>query len=230
MNLLANWFKRVFGKSKELLNEDEPIKDGFSESDYEIDYDLKTEGLEHVLGKMHNLVGHAIIPFEIGGNVDMYYFTNHIKGTGFATMELLDSHGDGPMKNRLGTYELVAFTKYEFNSSSGDQTPFNKMERNVCNFLTSIGFYSSEAALNPLDTIEVPGDENEENTCLVFDVYEPEGRKFNVGERMHHLLLCIQIFRSELDFARKNGSQTLIDLLKENDVYPYSDLDRAPLV
>jgi hypothetical protein len=30
------------------------------------------------------------IPYPIGVTVDMYYFTNHIRGTGFGTMELLD--------------------------------------------------------------------------------------------------------------------------------------------
>ena len=31
-----------------------------------------------MLGKMEGLIGHAIIPFYIGGTVDMYYFSNHI--------------------------------------------------------------------------------------------------------------------------------------------------------
>lgn len=50
---------------------------------------------------MHGIVGHAIIPFSIGGAVDMYYFTDHIKGTGFATMELLNPDGNGPKPNKL---------------------------------------------------------------------------------------------------------------------------------
>jgi hypothetical protein len=220
-----SFLNKLFGKK-----ETPPIEKQFTDEDHEKDYELKSKGLEDVLGEMHNLVGHAIIPFAIGGAVDMYYFPNHIKGTGFATMELLDPDGNGPLKNRLGTYELVAFTKYDYNESEEAQTPFNLIERKACGFLTAIGMFSSQAVLNPKETIETPNGENEENTCLVFDLYEPEGKKFMIGNRKHHLLLCMQVFRSEMDYARKNGSDELFNLLKEKGLYPYSDLDREPVI
>ncbi len=207
-----------------------PVEKEFTEEEHEKDYELKSEGLENVLGKMHNVVGHAIIPFSIGGAVDMYYFPNHIKGTAFATMELLDPNGNGPKKNRIGTYELVAFTKHDYNGSEKTQTAFNLIERKACGFLTAIGMYSSQAVLNPKETIEIPNGKNEENTCLVFDLYEPDGKKFKIGNREHHLLLCMQLFRSEMDFARQNGSDELFKILKEKGVYPYSDLDREPVI
>lgn len=218
------FLKKLFGKKEE------PIIKEFTEEEYEKDYELKSEGLENVLGKMHHLVGHAIIPFAVGGAVDMYYFPNHIKGTGFATMELLDPDGNGPKKNRIGTYELVAFTKYDYNTSEDTQTPFNLMERKACGFLTAIGMYASQAVLNPKETVEIPNGENEENTCLIFDLYERDGKQFKVGTRTHHLLLCMQLFRSEMDYARANGSEQLFNLLKEKGYYPYSDLDRAPVL
>ncbi len=217
------FLKKLFGKKEA------PIEKEFTDEECNEDYELKSKGLENVLGKMHHLVGHAIIPFSIGGAVDMYYFTNHIKGTGFATMELLDPDGNGPKNNRLGTYELVAFTKYDFNENKDTPTPFNRIERKACGFLTAIGMYSSQAVLNPKETIEIPN-ENEENTCLVLDVYEPDGKKFKIGQREHHLLLCMQIFRSEMDYARQNGSDALFKLLKEKGIYPYSDLDRNPII
>jgi len=218
------FLKRLFGGK-----EKEPEKN-FSEEEFNNDYELKTQGLENVLGKMHTLVGHAIIPFSIGGAVDMYYFPNHIKGTGFATMELLDPNGNGPLKNRLGTYELVAFTKYDYDKGENGEKPFNLAERNACGYLTVIGKYSSQAVLNPNETIEIPNNDGSENTCLVFYLYEPEGKKFSIGNREHHLLLCLQIFRSEMNYSRENGSEELLKLLKENGVYPYGDLDRDPVV
>lgn len=219
-----SFLKRLFGKK------DVPVEKEFSEEEHLKDYELKTEGLEKVLGKMHNLVGHAIIPFAIGGAVDMYYFPNHIKGTGFATMELLDPDGNGPMKNKLGTYELVAFTKHNYNENTELQTPFNLIERKSCGFMSAIGMYSSQAVLNPKETIEIPNGENEENTCLIFDLYEPEGKKFKIGNREHHLLLCMQIFRSEMEYARENGSAGLFKTFKDKGIYPYSDLNRLPIV
>lgn len=200
----------------------------FTEEEFDAYYKLKSKGLEDVLGKMHGLVGHAFISFEIGGAVDMYYFPNHIKGTGFATMELLEPDGSGPLPNRLGTYELVAFTKHDFESSKNAKTPFNLIERRVCHVFTTIGGYSREAELNPNDTCEIPNGE-EENICLVFDLYKPDSKDFRIGDRIYHLLLCLQVFRSEMEYARANGSEELFQKLKQAGHYPYSDLDRKPV-
>jgi hypothetical protein len=220
-----SFFKKLFGGKKK---EAEMPEDNFSEEQYEKDYEEKVKGLEDVLGKMHGMVGHAIIPFAIGGAVDMYYFPNHIPGTGFATMELLDPDGTGPQPNRLGTYELVAFTKELLNESEKTETAFNLMERRICGIFTTIANYSFEAVLNPNETCEIPMDE-EENSCLAFDNYQLENKEFKIGERKHHLLLCLEIFRSEMEFARENGSPALFSLLKQIGFYPYSDLDREPV-
>ncbi|WP_228412600.1 hypothetical protein [Chryseobacterium sp. SC28] len=59
-----NFLKKLFGKAEK------PVAKEFSEEYYELDYERKLQGLENVLGKMHNLVGHAIIPFSVGGAVD----------------------------------------------------------------------------------------------------------------------------------------------------------------
>jgi hypothetical protein len=220
---MINFFKKLFGiKGKEAPKE-------FTDQEFDLDYEQKSIGLENILGKMHDLVGHAIIPFGVGGAVDMYYFLNHIKGTGFATMELLEPDGTGPLPNRLGTYELVAFTKHDYFNSNDPKTPFNLIERKVCRFFTTIGFFSREAILNPNETCEVPNGEGEENTCLIFDLYQPDNKEFVIGDRKHHLLLCLQVFRSEMDFAREYGSEELFKKLKDAGHYPYSDLDRQPV-
>jgi hypothetical protein len=221
-----NFFKRLFGKK----TKEEEVPEDFTDEQYEQDYEDKQAGLENLLGKMHDLVGHSIIPFSLGGAVDMYYFPNHIKGTGFATMELLDPDGNGPMPNRIGTYELVAFTKYEYVNTEDVQLPFNLIQNKICGIFTTVASYSFEDVLNPNETCEMPGEEGEENICLVFDVYRPGDKEFNVGQRKHHLLLCIQIFKSEMEFAMENGSEELFVKLKDAGFYPYSDLDRPPVV
>ena len=60
--------------------------------------------------------------------------------------------------------------------------------------------------------------------------YKPDNKEFKIGDIKHHLLLCLEVFRSEMEYARKNGSEKLLDLLKEKSIYPYSDLDRDPVV
>ncbi|MDR2936316.1 MAG: suppressor of fused domain protein, partial [Rikenellaceae bacterium] len=68
-----------------------------------------------------------------------------------------------------------------------------------------------------------------EYDCLVFDHYKSGETEFNVGDRRHHLLLCLRIYRSEMEYARQNGSNVLIEKLKAAGLYPYSDLDREPI-
>lgn len=203
----------------------------FAEEEYNQHYESKQTSLEQILGPMHDLVGHAIIPFQVGGAVDMYYFPNGIKGTGFATMELIEPDGTGPKPNRIGTYELVAFTKIPIPPTEEEKEdhPFNKIERRMCGILTTTGLYSYEAVLNPGETCEVPGGEGEPNQCLMFDEYAPDGKSFEINGTKHCLLLCLEVFRSEMEYAMENGSTAVLKKLKEAGHYPYSDLDREPV-
>lgn len=221
-----NIFTSLFGK-KEMK---EIPKQEFTDDEYEKDYELKMNGLENVLGKSHELVGHAIIPFQVGGAVDMYYFPNAISGTGFATMELIDPAGNGPIPNKTGTYELVAFTKIKYTKDTTEANPFNKIERQICGIFTGIGNYSFEAKLEPLETCELPQNEGEPNLCLIFDEYKPNGEEFKIGNRKHGLLLIIEVFRDEMEYAMTNGTGKLIQKLKEKGYYPYSDLDRRSVI
>lgn len=206
-------------------------KPEFSEEEYDRHYEAKKASLEQILGPMHELVGHAIIPFKIGGAVDMYYFPNAVPGTGFATMELIEPDGSGSKPNRIGTYELVAFTKQPIPTAEekDENHPFNKIERRMCGILTTTGFYSYEAVLNPGETCEVPGDEGEPNKCLIFDEYKPDGKSFEMDGKKHCLLLCLEVFRSEMEYAMEHGSAIVLKKLKELGHYPYSDLDREPV-
>lgn len=203
----------------------------FSDKDYERHYEAKQAALERVLGPMHDLVGHAIISFAVGGAVDMYYFPNGIPGTGFATMELIERDGSGPKPNRIGTYELVAFTKKKIPLPEVglEDHPFTQTERRICGTFTTIGNYSYEAVLNPGETCELPGKEGEPNRCLIFDEYAPDGTPFEIDGKKHCLLLCLEVFRSEMEYAMEHGGDAVLKKLKAAGHYPYSDLDREPV-
>lgn len=212
------------------ITEDRPE---FTDDEYDRYYELKQAALERVLGPMHDMVGHAIIPFGIGGTIDMYYFPNGIDGTGFATMELIEPDGSGPKPNKIGTYELVSFTKHNIAQNSGvlkaEGSPYNQIERRMCGIMTTVAYYSYEAVLNPSETAEVPFEENKPNVCLIFDEYKPSGKEFEIDGQRHCLLLCMEIFKSEMEYAMKHGSAGLLKALKEKGYYPYSDLDRKPV-
>jgi len=220
----------------------------FSQEEITKNQELKMTGLESILGKSHEFVGHAVVPFQSGGTVDMYYFPNGIKGTGFATMQLLNPDGNGPVPNALGTYELVAFTKLDYKLDFGEipadatheyfsekhaemleTNPFYVIERRICEILTGIAHYSFSAKLEPLQTGELPTADGN-SMCLIFDEYKPDGKEFKIGEREYGLLLVMEVHREEMEFAKENGTEKLIEKLKEAGHYPYSDLDRKSVV
>ncbi len=188
-------------------------------------YELKGKGLERVLGPMHGYVGHAIIPYEIGGPVDMYYFAQPDGSTAFATMELLNYDGSGPKKSSIGTYELVAFTRHRVTVPEPNP-PFDAIENRIRELFTTIGRYSTSTVLNPRETAEVPMNDNEPIRCVIFDEYSKSGAPFRIGDKLHGLLLCVEVHPSELAYARANGTAQLIDLLQGAGHYPNSDLDR----
>jgi hypothetical protein len=201
----------------------------FTDAEYQQHSELKTQGLERVLGEMYHLVNHAIIPFKVGGTVDMYFFLHAMPGTGFVTMELIEPDGSGPQPSEIGTYELVAFTMHKVGDEA-DKEAFRKIERRMCGIFTSVASYSYEACLNPLETIEVPDGKNKPYRCLLIDKYENPGVPFTIGNRAHGLLLLVEVFRCEMEYAMTHGTQTVIDMLTEKGYYPYSDLDRKPVV
>lgn len=204
----------------------------FSAEEYERYDEAKTAALERVLGPMHDMVGHALIPFSAGGTVDMYYFPNGIRGTGFATMELIEPDGSGPLPNDVGTYELVAYTRHNIRDADekADDDPFNTIANRITSIFTIIGLYSREAVLRPGETCEIPGEDGEPNTCLIFDEYAPDGKTFEIDGKRHCLLLCIELHRKEMKYAMKNSGAALLDKLKQAGHYPYSDMDRKPVV
>jgi len=216
-----DFFKRVFGKKKQKIEQD---GDEIPVEKYVNYLEQKEHALENVLGKMHGS-DHSVISFYGGGYVDIYFFTNHIPGTGFATMELLDIDGRGPKPNLLGTYELVAFTKLRYSEGENTEPSFERMKYRIRWIFTGIARYSFEAVLAPKETCELPDGKG----FLIFDNYMPANKLFKIGDRTHHLLLCIEIFKSEMNFARDNGSDKLFNLLKKQGYYPYSDLDREPV-
>jgi hypothetical protein len=96
--------------------------------------------------------------------------------------------------------------------------------------MTNTAFYSAEsgdyaAVLNSEDTCTVPLSE-EDNACCFYYKYAD----FSVGKRKHHLLLIMEVFESELNYAREEGTAKLLDKLKNKGYFPYSDLDRQPVV
>jgi hypothetical protein len=175
------------------------------------------------------MVMHAIIPYAIGGALDLYYFPNGVPGTAIATKELSESPGQGSSNDVYSCYELVMFTRHalDLDAATNEETAFGKAHSSINAILNFIAPYSAQARLNPNETCEFPVEmDRVGGKCLIFDGYASHSDDMveNFG-----LLAVIEIFRTEMEYARQNGGAKLIKRLKSKGHYPYSDLDRVPV-
>jgi hypothetical protein len=192
-------------------------------------YDQKAKLMEQVLGPSHDMVMHAIVPFNVGGGLDLYFYTQHKPGTVFATMELSELPGTGSSNQCFRNYELLMFTREAFDHTATHkpETPLGRVFPVFNAILNNIALFSQQAQLNPHETCEFPEDmESVGGRCLIFDAYPaiPEDGPAEFG-----LLVIIEIFRSEMEFAHKHGGHKLLDRLDAAGHYPYSDLNRKPV-
>ena len=223
---MFNQLKRLFGKGKV---EQSPAPSEVDQKAWQQWYDQKSRLMEEILGKEHNIVMHAIIPYAMGGGLDLYYFPHGIPGTGIASKELSELPNQGSSNRDFSCYELVMFTRHPLNldQAKDKNTPFGKAHSNINSILNRIARYSASATLNPNETCEFPADmEVVGGKCLVFDGY---GSRRDETVRSFGILAIIEIFRSEMHFAMEHGAAEFFKKLQAAGHYPYSDLDREPV-
>ncbi|MBK1853914.1 suppressor of fused domain protein [Verrucomicrobiaceae bacterium 5K15] len=194
-------------------------------------YDQKTALMVDRLGPEHDMVMHAIIPYAAGGGLDLYYFPNGVEGLGIATKELSENPEEGSANDVFELYELVMFTRHamDLEQAKNEQTPFGQAHTNINSVLNVIAQYSAQATLNPNETCEFPKEmEKIGGKCFLFDAYPSETAKEKSA--LFGVMVVIEVFRSEMDAAREHGGAQLIQKLKDAGHYPYSDLDRDPVV
>lgn len=220
---MFNRLIQLFGEKKMKPSEDATAKLA------EAWHDQKSKLMEAVLGREHDMVMHAIIPYAIGGGLDLYYYPHSIPGAAIATKELSELPNQGSSNRIFSCYELAMFTRHALNldHAMDGSTPFGRAHSNINRILNCIGGYSASATLNPNETCEFPAEmDHVGGKCLIFDAYGSAGSKRTRG---FGVLAVIEIHRSEMDFARSAGGAELIERLKAAGHYPYSDLDRDPV-
>jgi hypothetical protein len=190
--------------------------------------DKKSAMMVDILGKEHDVVMHSIIPYSIGGALDLYYYAHGIAGTAIATKELCETPGEGSSNDIFDLYELVMFTRHplSLDDAKNESTPFGHAHNTINAILNCMAPYSEQATLNPRETCEFPEDmQTIGGKCLIFDAYKFEGYHAEFG-----LLALIEIHRAEMNYARRHGGKKLLARLKKVGCYPYSDLDRPWVV
>jgi hypothetical protein len=175
---------------------------------------------------MDDMVLHAIIPFFLGGGLDLYTFSKCIPGTVFATQELITRDKQSrPKKGKAGYFELVACLP-----PGSKQVEENDGIRLVNRILNPVAMYASMAALSPGETAELPGEDGEPSQPLLLDAFNPKSVPFEFNGEKFALLLCMPITHDELAFARSEGSAALLAKLQATGAYPYADIKRPSVV
>lgn len=218
-------FKKLFGRESNPINEAIDATE-----DAGLWRQHKSQMMESILGKEHPRPSKARIPFSIGGCVDLHYYPAGIPGTGIATKELSEIAGAGPSNRQLSCYELVMFTRQplDLGRAQDPETPFGQVHERIRQILIPLARYSSMAELNAHEVLTLPADlKGVGGACLVFDEY---ARRSDDLVSDFGLLVVIEVFREEMSFALENGVENLLGLLKDAGHYPYTDLDRKPVV
>ena len=225
--------------------------------------------LEEILGPSEPLVLHSIVPFCVGGALDLYYYANsRFGGTFFASQELTAPEFL-PSNRSFDAFELAiatrlkikfqptptasdaptetkkpSFFKRLFGREKPVESPEEKKRGDLHRVLTNLAFYvcSEGVEVNGYDTLEFPQefeDERLAGRCFVFDELpaaapvpvptSPDERSPLDGKRFG-VLLAIEVFRQEMNWAREEGTEKLVERLQAAGAYPFSDLDREPVV
>jgi hypothetical protein len=98
----------------------------------------------------------------------------------------------------------------------------------AASLISRLARYTLEATLNPNETMDCAMFGESQITALLFA--RPGTPSFSVLGQEAGLLLCLGITQSELDFHHGHGAEALLAKLREASVFPFTDLDRQPVL
>jgi len=203
----------------------------------DVAYETKSNYIESVLGKEHELVMHAFIPFAFGGGLDLYYYPNYCNGTAIVTKELTNYKFKMPQNDIYNAYELVMCTKQKIDLDSAmEENPIENTfaydHKYINRILNSIAIYSTQAKLNPYDTLEFPTDMDDVGgKCFILDALSEPLCNKETKNRKLGLMLIIEIHRDEMEYAmQQQRGKELIKLLKEKGIYPFTGINRKSVL
>jgi hypothetical protein len=175
-------------------------------------WDARIAALTPILGKPKDTVLHAVIPFQLGGSADVLPFPDFTPGVSYVTAEMT-GEDVGQLPTALGNYELMICARQEL-QKAGD-------------LISNLARYTCEAELEPGETMDLAtffGDSTIRALLFTHPREEPVHFEF-LGQR-YGLLLCIGITSDELSFKQAHGSESLLALLRQHCVFPYTTPDR----
>jgi hypothetical protein len=212
------------------------IREKYVEESEDKAYEIKDKYMESILGEEYEKVMHALISFSVGGSLDLYYYPNYCNGTAIATKELTNYKFNKPKNDAYDAYELVMVTKHKINLESMKEEnilsdTFAYDHKYINGILNCIARYSTEAKLNPHETIEFPEEmEDIGGKCLILDILSEPLCTNETRNKKFGLMLLMEIHRDEMEYAMQQNGKELIIKLKEKGVYPYTGINRPSVL
>jgi len=175
-------------------------------------WDARVAEMEDVLGPCDGTVWHTPSPLHRHGYADVIRFREYVSGITYVTCDLIGNNRQIP--NRWGHYELVMCTRTE------DEWPPSMLSR--------LAQYTHDAVLEPGDTMDIGSARPNDSTiaALLFARPDPPASSFTVLGTPANLLLCVGITAAEFAGCKNFGSGVVLRILKENNIYPFTDLQR----
>ena len=175
-------------------------------------WDARVAALTPILGETTDMVFHAATPFELGGFADVLPFPNFTPGITYVTAEMT-GEDMGQLPTTLGNYELMICARQDLPKAA--------------DAISRLARYSCEAELEPGETMDLGvffGDSAIRALLFTHPSEQPTYFEF-LGQR-YGLLLCVGITAEELAFKHANGAESLLTLLRQHKVFPYTIPDR----
>jgi len=177
----------------------------------------RQRALQDLLGPTTDTVHHAVIPSALGGGADVLEFPRVVPGATYVTVDLT-----GPQSSRAADpvckHELMICTR-----SQQDWAP---------DLLSELAARTDPVRVQRSGILDVSTSVPRGATLTAVVLVEPPVPlcEFHILGERYELLLCLGITTSELAFCYAGKQATLLDALRREGVYPYSDLWRHSVV
>ena len=183
-----------------------------NQDDWQKTWDARLAALSNFFGPPGDRVYHATVPFQLGGQADVVVFPTYRGGIAYVTADL-SGEDTGQIPGDFASYELMICTRAE--------------ESKAADIISRLARYTCDAELHAGETMDI-GEFFGDRSIRAFLFCHPEDLpvQFELNQRSCGVLLCVGITKDELNFKMKKGSDALLAILKEKQVFPFTAPDR----
>jgi hypothetical protein len=177
--------------------------------------EARLAALQTVLGEHDGTVWRSPSSLRKRGYADVLRFRKYVKGIAYVTSGLIDN--DDQVPNRWGHYELMLCMRED-----NEWAPA---------MLSQLAHYTHDATLQPSDTMDIADARPQQSviSALLFARADPPADSFDVLGAPANIILCIGITATEFAACKNFGSGVMLRMLREKEIYPFTDLQRESI-